>query len=224
MSTSKLQRATSQFLSIYFGDHTVRENIRPEWLITSDGERLELDFFIDELSIAIEVQGKQHYHFIPFFHDNYEGFKQRLKWDRFKQQQCNNMRITLVEISSEDDLPQLYQFIPSREVQDGPLSIELEIKRAAQRKIHFYESEIENYMVHHEQSKKTIRLHKQQVNLMRKDKQIKELRDKLERFPSEKTRLKLERNIEQREHIARKIQKRKVVWGKERARQKYGIK
>lgn len=115
MSTSKLQRKTSEFLSTFFGAYTVRENIRPHWLITPQGERLELDFLIEELDIAIEVQGKQHFYFIPFFHQNHTGFKKRLIWDRFKRQQCRQRGVALIEIASESDIVlQLESLIPDK--------------------------------------------------------------------------------------------------------------
>lgn len=108
MSTSKLQRATSQFLSVHFGSYTIRENIRPDWLITEKGERLELDFLIEELNIAIEVQGEQHYVFTPFFQKDSDGFKDRLRCDNFKKRVCEQMGLRLIEIAGEADLYQLH--------------------------------------------------------------------------------------------------------------------
>jgi len=57
MSTSKLQRYTGEQLRKRFGKYGLVENTRPAWLVSSKGERLELDFFIDKLSVAVEVQG-----------------------------------------------------------------------------------------------------------------------------------------------------------------------
>lgn len=104
MSTSKLQRLVSAYLSIHFGGFTVRENIRPEWLTSEDGARLELDFFIEEIDLAIEVQGKQHFTYVPMFHGNEDGFKKQLDYDRIKKEKCRQKRINLIEISSVSDL------------------------------------------------------------------------------------------------------------------------
>lgn len=54
MATSKLQKYTSSLLGKHFGEYTIRENHRPEWMMSRDGKRLELDFFIEELNFAIE--------------------------------------------------------------------------------------------------------------------------------------------------------------------------
>jgi very-short-patch-repair endonuclease len=57
-----------------------------EYYVKYEGEQLFFDFVIDELNIAIEVQGKQHYEFVPFFHrDSYYYYKQN-KRDRLKKE------------------------------------------------------------------------------------------------------------------------------------------
>jgi hypothetical protein len=101
MSTSKLQRRVSELLSIHLGQFTIRENIRPDWLLGPNGERLELDFYIEELGIAIEVQGQQHYVYVPYFHGDYDGFRRRLILDRTKKEICEEFDIRLVEIENE---------------------------------------------------------------------------------------------------------------------------
>lgn len=101
MSTSKLQKRVSELLSIHLGKYTVRENIRPDWLTTKNGDRLELDFFIDELDIAIEVQGDQHYRFVEFFHENVTGYIEQVERDKQKRKICDLKGIKLIEIDSE---------------------------------------------------------------------------------------------------------------------------
>jgi len=102
--SSKLQRRISDLLSIHLGKYTIRENYRPEWLSTNDGGRLELDFYIDELNLAIEVQGRQHYVFVPLFHHDHDDFKAQLERDRTKRRICEGMGIKLLEASSESDV------------------------------------------------------------------------------------------------------------------------
>lgn len=101
MSTSKLQRYVSRRLSIHFGHYTIRENFRPDWLIDSDGARLELDFYIEEIKIAIEVQGEQHYRYCKFFHENYDDFPVRLARDKWKCVQSQSLGIRFIEIASK---------------------------------------------------------------------------------------------------------------------------
>lgn len=100
MATSKLQREVSQMLATYLGQYTIRENIRPDWLITETGGRLELDFYIEEPMVAIEVQGQQHYIFTPHFHKTYVDFEAQLLRDRAKREVCESRGIMLYEIVS----------------------------------------------------------------------------------------------------------------------------
>lgn len=125
MSTSRMQQKTSWFLSTHFGRYRIEENKRPDWLITNRGERLELDFYIEDLFLAIEVQGEQHYRFIPFFHKTYDGFRDRLRRDQIKANLCSKAGITLIEIYDEDDLEQLYQYLPAEdpEVSSEPTGV-----------------------------------------------------------------------------------------------------
>lgn len=103
MSTSKLQRYISDQLSIHFGGYVIKENYRPDWLITNSGSRLELDFYVEELNFAIEVQGRQHYIYVPHFHKNYDRFLKRLEWDKFKRYTCLSLGIELFEITNKQD-------------------------------------------------------------------------------------------------------------------------
>jgi len=102
MTTSKLQKRVSELLSIHFGNYTIRENNRPDWLVL-EGSRLELDFIIEELNCAIEVNGLQHYEYVPFFYSSPDDFAVRLKRDKFKSITCANKGIYLYTICSEMD-------------------------------------------------------------------------------------------------------------------------
>lgn len=99
MSTSKLQRRVSELLSVHLGRYIIREDYRPDWLSTQCG-RLELDFYIEELKTAIEVQGSQHYIYTPFFHGDEKGFAAQLERDIAKRQECERHNIRLVEIDT----------------------------------------------------------------------------------------------------------------------------
>ncbi len=111
MATSKLQRYVSEQLSVFFGGFTIRENVRPEWLLSPDSGRLELDFFIEELDVAIEVQGAQHYKFMPHFHASYDDFLKRRRDDQFKAEVCITLGIQLFEASNKAEADQVIQQI-----------------------------------------------------------------------------------------------------------------
>lgn len=104
MSTSKLQERTGQLLYENFPHLKVYENHRPEWLRGNTLEILELDFYIPERKIAIEVQGRQHYEFVEFFHKDYDKFLLQLERDNIKKDLCYGRKIKLVEIADNFEL------------------------------------------------------------------------------------------------------------------------
>lgn len=59
---------------------------------------LELDCYNDELKLAIEYQGAQHYKYCKFFHKNIESFRNQQYRDELKRIYCNQLGITLIEV------------------------------------------------------------------------------------------------------------------------------
>lgn len=114
MATSKLQEYTAKRLFNKLPHLSIKENHRPEWLQSHNGNRLELDFFIEELSIAIEVQGIQHCQFTPFFHNGYEDFEKQLKHDEIKRTTCSIENIELYEVASRFDVDILIKEVLSQ--------------------------------------------------------------------------------------------------------------
>lgn len=100
---SKLHKYTLDKINSKFPHLKTRENYYPEWLTSSVGARLELDIFIDELNIAAEVQGDQHFSFTPFFHSNKEDFENQKKRDEHKRYVCRKQGIKFYEIITEKD-------------------------------------------------------------------------------------------------------------------------
>jgi hypothetical protein len=98
MATSKLQIEVGNLLDKYFPELTIKENYRPDWLVGSNYTKLELDFFIEELNLAFEIQGKQHYEYIPFFHNTIDDFENQKKRDQEKKDLCSGHNINLIEI------------------------------------------------------------------------------------------------------------------------------
>lgn len=92
-SRSKIQFNTKQFLKKYWSKHIVFE----EFPVA--GTRLSLDFYNANKKIAIEVQGKQHTKYVPFFHGNNKiNYINQLKRDQDKFKFCELNDIKLIEI------------------------------------------------------------------------------------------------------------------------------
>jgi len=129
VATSKLQIAVGELLDSTFPWLSIRENHRPDWLLSSSLTRLELDYYIEELKIAFEIQGRQHNEYVEFFHRDYSGYEKRKKYDEEKKDLCYGAGIKLVEIytlmdaiieikSIEENIPQ--NKIKSRRPRKGP--------------------------------------------------------------------------------------------------------
>lgn len=98
-SRSKIQYNAKQFLKKYWSKHIVFE----EFPVA--GTKLSLDFYNANKKIAVEVQGKQHTKYVPFFHGkNKINYLNQLKRDRDKLQFCEINDIQLVEIYDGDEL------------------------------------------------------------------------------------------------------------------------
>ena len=73
------------------------KKIRPNWLKSPySNYPLELDFYNEELKIAVEYNGEQHYKYTPLFHQNEEAFKKQLQRDEQKVITCSNLNINLI--------------------------------------------------------------------------------------------------------------------------------
>ena len=98
-SRSKIQFQTKQFLRDYWSNHIVFE----EFPVA--GTKLSLDFYNANKKIAVEVQGKQHTKYVPFFHGkNKINYLNQLKRDQDKFKFCEINDIQLVEVYEEDTL------------------------------------------------------------------------------------------------------------------------
>lgn len=73
--------------------------IRPLFLKNDvTGKNLELDIYNEDLKLAIEFNGRQHYEYVPFFHKNYEDFLTQRYRDEMKKVKCKENGIRLIEI------------------------------------------------------------------------------------------------------------------------------
>lgn len=62
---------------------------RPDFLRQENGYKLELDLYCMEYELAVEYNGRQHYKYIPFFHQNdRENFEKQKRRDETKKRLC----------------------------------------------------------------------------------------------------------------------------------------
>lgn len=73
---------------------------RPQFLKNpvTKGALLELDCYNENLQLAVEYQGRQHYVFTPHFHKNYETFLNQKYRDELKRILCSQNNVDLIEV------------------------------------------------------------------------------------------------------------------------------
>ena len=86
------EKTTRYFFEQFFGQKF--EKIRPYWLMGNKKFPLELDGYCENLNIAFEYQGEQHYMQIP----NFSDFEYRKTCDELKRIRCKERGVFLIEI------------------------------------------------------------------------------------------------------------------------------
>ncbi len=89
---------------------------RPDFLrnsVTGNTQNLELDCFCEELKLAVEYNGIQHYKYIPFFHRNKDAFTNQKYRDELKRRMCKDHGIILIEVPYTVSIPEIKKFIMS---------------------------------------------------------------------------------------------------------------
>ncbi len=93
-SSRKMERYTKELIQTITNKKFIK--IRPDWLKNNEGNNLELDMYCEELKLAVEYNGIQHYKFSSFFHKDEISFQKRLTDDKLKSQLCINNKIDLI--------------------------------------------------------------------------------------------------------------------------------
>jgi len=89
----KSESIAYKLIKEFYGDVEILVNHRPDWLKNPfTGFNLELDFYIPSKSVAYEIQGPHHY----------KKSDRSQQWrDKYKKQQCEYKRITLVTVVAD---------------------------------------------------------------------------------------------------------------------------
>lgn len=88
---SYIQDLVKKQIIIWFPETKILENHRPEWLIG-----LEIDLYLPELNLAIEVNGLQHYIKTDAFFKKESQFEMQLIRDHVKKKILENEKIKLI--------------------------------------------------------------------------------------------------------------------------------
>lgn len=94
---SKGELACKTYLENRFGLEF--KKVRPNLLKNNvTGNNLELDLYNEELNLAVEYNGKQHYKYCPGVHKSYEHFQTQKYRDEIKKHLCKDNNIILIEV------------------------------------------------------------------------------------------------------------------------------
>jgi len=84
--------------------------IRPEWLVTPWGTKLELDGYCKKLGIAFEYQGAQHYKSVPMFRET-RSLDEQKTLDELKRKKCEENNVLLIEVPYFVDYEKMPEYI-----------------------------------------------------------------------------------------------------------------
>lgn len=99
------------------------KKVRPRWLKNNEGNNLELDMYNEDLKLAIEYNGIQHYQYISFFHKTEDNYKKRVDDDNIKIQKCKEKGINLINIPYTISLDNICEYISNEANRFGIISI-----------------------------------------------------------------------------------------------------
>jgi len=68
------------------------------------GERLMLDIYLPDFKCGVELHGKQHMEFSPFFHTDAKGWEDQKRRDRRKIDICDREDIILVVFKYDEPI------------------------------------------------------------------------------------------------------------------------
>lgn len=88
---------------------------RPDFLKNEvTGKNLELDCYNDELKLAIEYNGVQHYEYTPVFHKNKDSFYNTKYRDKMKETLCRKNGVTLIVVPYTVKLQDIKKYIQEK--------------------------------------------------------------------------------------------------------------
>lgn len=92
--------------------------VSPSWLPTGRGRNFQLDGYNNELNLAFEYQGVQHYKKIPYLHQK-RSFKQLQADDKKKEILCKRKGVALIHVPFTVRVPDMGKFIAAECLKRG---------------------------------------------------------------------------------------------------------
>jgi len=78
---------------------------------TVSGQNLELDCYCDDLKIAVEYNGEQHYKYIPYFHHSKDAYYNMKYRDEMKKKLCEENGVKLIIVPYTVQINDIESFI-----------------------------------------------------------------------------------------------------------------
>ena len=117
-ANSKSENLMTCYIEECFTDNIFIKQHRPDWLKYTTGCNLELDYYCEELKLAFEYNGLQHYKYNSRFHrNNIENFYKQQNRDKFKEERCREKDIYLIIIPHQYNCyneEKLYKYIDEK--------------------------------------------------------------------------------------------------------------
>lgn len=87
-------------------------SIRPDFLkYPKTGKNLELDVFNQDLMLALEYDGVHHRKYTEFFHKSEQDFIEQQERDKYKEDKCKELGITLIRVPDTVKYENLEEYI-----------------------------------------------------------------------------------------------------------------
>ncbi len=101
-SSRRTEKLVRKIFETLYPNHLFSTS-HPDFLLYVGGKNLELDGYNEELKLAFEYHGKQHYELHPFFHRSEKDFNEQQIRDNWKLQKTQEQGIRLVVIPYTHD-------------------------------------------------------------------------------------------------------------------------
>lgn len=87
-------------------------SVRPDFLkYPKTGKNLELDVFNQDLMLALEYDGIHHRKYTEFFHKSEQDFIEQQERDKYKEEKCRELGITLIRVPDTVKYEELEKYI-----------------------------------------------------------------------------------------------------------------